>query len=87
MPVYNLFLIFQLGHEYKFESNLNCCVLVNPLPLVYLLHFPSDVLILSIYRQGNRLDSHGYTRLELGDHVAVVGSPDSLAEVEVRFEG
>ena len=51
------------------------------------IHFPSDVLILSIYRQGNRLDSHGYTRLELGDHVAVVGSPDSLAEVEVRFEG
>ncbi|MAJ74387.1 hypothetical protein CMK13_15400 [Candidatus Poribacteria bacterium] len=45
------------------------------------------MLILSIYRQGNRLDSHGYTQLELGDHVAVVGSPDSLAEVEVRFEG
>ncbi len=51
------------------------------------IHFPHDVLILSIARDGNRLDSHGYTRLEAGDHVTVVGSPDSVAEVQVRFEG
>ena len=51
------------------------------------IHFPSDVLILSIYRRGNRLDAHGYTRLEIDDHVAIVGSPDSLTEIEVRFEG
>ncbi len=51
------------------------------------IHFPHDVLILSISRSGNRLVSHGYTRLEIGDHVTVVGSPDSLVEVEVRFEG
>ncbi len=49
------------------------------------LHFPHDVLILSISRKGSRLISHGYTRLQLGDHVTVVGSPDSLSEVEVRF--
>ena len=51
------------------------------------IHFPHDVLILAISRQGDRLISHGYTRLQLGDHVTVVGSPDSLIEVEVRFEG
>ncbi len=51
------------------------------------IHFPHDVLILSIFRNGHRLDSHGYTRLEIGDHVAVVGSPDSLTEVQVKFEG
>ncbi len=50
------------------------------------IHFPHDVLILSISRKGHRLLSHGYTHLEIGDHVTVVGSPDSLAEVEVKFE-
>jgi Trk K+ transport system NAD-binding subunit len=50
------------------------------------IHFPHDVLILAIARQGNRLVSHGYTRLEFGDHITVVGSPDSLAEVQVKFE-
>jgi len=50
------------------------------------IHLPHDVLILSISRHGNRLVSHGYTRLEIGDHIAVAGLPDSLAEVEVRFE-
>lgn len=51
------------------------------------IYFPHDVLILSISRRGNRLVSHGYTRLEYGDHITVVGSPDSIAEVIVRFEG
>ncbi len=51
------------------------------------IHFPHDILIIAISRRGHWLISHGYTRLELGDHVTVVGSPDSLAEVEVRFEG
>ena len=50
------------------------------------IHFPHDILLLSISRRGNRLDTHGYTRLELGDHVTVVGSPDSLNEVQVKFE-
>jgi len=51
------------------------------------IHFPHDVLVLFISRNRDRLISHGYTRLELGDHVTVVGSPDSLAEVQVKFEG
>lgn len=49
------------------------------------IYFPHDVLILSISRRGNRLVSHGYTRLELGDDVTVVGTRDSLAEVEAKF--
>ena len=50
------------------------------------IYLPHDVLILSISRRGNRIVSHGYTRLELGDHLTVVGSPDSLKELEVKFE-
>ena len=50
------------------------------------IHFPHDVLLLSISRKGNRLVSHGYTRLAMGDHVTLVGSPDSLTEVQVKFE-
>lgn len=50
------------------------------------IHFPHEVLILSISWNGHRIVSHGYTRLEIGDHVAVVGSPDGLADVQVRFE-
>ncbi|KAA3658175.1 MAG: potassium transporter TrkA [Chloroflexi bacterium] len=50
------------------------------------MHFPHDVLVLSVSRNGDQLDSHGYTRLEIGDHVTVVGSPDSLVEVQVWFE-
>ncbi len=50
------------------------------------IRFPLDVVILSIFRNGDRMVSGGYTRLELGDHVSVVGSPDSLAELEVKFQ-
>ena len=50
------------------------------------IQFPHDVLIISISRKGYRLVSHGYTWLEYGDHVTVVGSPYSLEEVEVKFE-
>ena len=49
------------------------------------IHFPHDVLVLSISRQGDRIISDGSTRLKLGDHVALVGTPDSLVEMEVRF--
>ena len=50
------------------------------------IHVPHDVLFLSISRRGEQILTHGYTRLKLGDHITVVGSPDSLAEVTVRFE-
>jgi Kef-type K+ transport system membrane component KefB len=50
------------------------------------IHFPSDVLILSIIRGGNTVISHGYTRLRKGDVVTVVGSKASLENVRLRFE-
>ena len=50
------------------------------------LRLPLDALILSVHRNGHTLISHGYTRLELGDRVTVVGSLTSLDEVMLRFE-
>ncbi len=50
------------------------------------LRLPLDTLILSVHRNGHTLISHGYTRLELGDRVTVVGSLTSLDEVMLRFE-
>jgi Trk K+ transport system NAD-binding subunit len=50
------------------------------------LSLPVDTLIVSIRRHGRMLLSHGYTRLELGDEVTIVGSPGSLEEVQWQFE-
>jgi Trk K+ transport system NAD-binding subunit len=50
------------------------------------LRLPLDVLILAINRNGASVISHGYTMLEIGDHVTVVGKPESLNEVALQFE-
>lgn len=50
------------------------------------IRLPSDVLIVSITRREDRLLSHGYTRLEIGDRVTLVGQADSLEEIRARFE-
>lgn len=50
------------------------------------LRLPTDTLVLAIRRRGHLLISHGYTRLELGDEITVVGSPESLEEVALLFE-
>ena len=50
------------------------------------LRLPINTIILSIRRHGQMLISHGYTRLEVGDCVTIVGSPESLKEVELRFD-
>ncbi len=50
------------------------------------LRFPLDTLILSVYRGGRLLISHGYTRLKIGDRVTMVGSLESLDEVMLHFE-
>lgn len=50
------------------------------------LRLPLDVLILSINRNGASVISHGYTMLEIGDRVTVVGKPESLNEVALQFE-
>jgi len=50
------------------------------------LRLPLDTLVLSIHRNGQALVPHGYTRLERGDQVTVVGSLKSLDEVMLRFD-
>jgi Trk K+ transport system NAD-binding subunit/Kef-type K+ transport system membrane component KefB len=49
------------------------------------LRLPLDTLILAVRRRGRQLVSHGYTRLELGDRITVVGSAASLKEVTRRI--
>ncbi len=49
------------------------------------LRLPLDTIVLSIRRRGQMLISHGYTRLEVGDWVTLVGTWKSLREVELRF--
>lgn len=50
------------------------------------LRLPVNTLVLGVKRRGHLLVSHGYTRLEVGDWVTVVGSPKSLEEVALRFD-
>lgn len=48
------------------------------------LRFPTDILILSITRSDQSMVTHGYTRLRLHDIITVVGSIESIANVELR---
>jgi Trk K+ transport system NAD-binding subunit len=50
------------------------------------LRLPLDVLILSVRRNGSSILSHGYTQLEQGDSVSVVGSPEGLEQVTLQLE-
>ena len=43
---------------------------------------PLDVRVLAVRREGAQLISHGYTKLRRGDIVTVMGSRDSLEQVE-----
>ena len=49
------------------------------------LRLPLDVLILSIQRDGHTLVSRGFTQLQLGDKVTMVGPQEKLEEVMLRF--
>ncbi|MEQ8905953.1 cation:proton antiporter [Ekhidna sp.] len=49
------------------------------------LRLPSDVIILSVMRSSNVIITHGYTRLRLGDTLTLVGSDQSLDEVQQKF--
>jgi Kef-type K+ transport system membrane component KefB/Trk K+ transport system NAD-binding subunit len=42
------------------------------------LRLPGDVLIVAMRREGELLVPHGNTRLEIGDRLTLVGSPDSI---------
>jgi Trk K+ transport system NAD-binding subunit/Kef-type K+ transport system membrane component KefB len=50
------------------------------------LRLPLETLVLSVHRGGHAIVSHGYTRLETGDRVTVLGPPASLDEIARRFE-
>ena len=50
------------------------------------LKLPLEALILSITRDGHTLISHGYTELQLGDLLTVVGPPEVLPETVLYFE-
>lgn len=49
------------------------------------LRLPSDLIVLSVSRDGHQIISHGYTRLRLGDYITVVGSKESLEQVALTF--
>lgn len=49
------------------------------------LRLPLDTLIVSVHRGEQLLNSHGYTRLELGDRVTIIGSAKSLDVVKLFF--
>ncbi|WP_420642130.1 monovalent cation:proton antiporter family protein [Candidatus Leptofilum sp.] len=51
------------------------------------LQLPLDTLVLSVHRNGNTIISHGYTQLEMGDRVTIVGKNSSLEEVMRRMDG
>jgi Trk K+ transport system NAD-binding subunit len=51
------------------------------------LQLPLDTLVLSVHRKGHTIISHGYTQLELGDRVTIVGKSSSLEEVSLRLDG
>jgi len=48
------------------------------------LRFPTDILILAISRGGHSMITHGYTRLRLHDTITVIGSIESIKNVELR---
>lgn len=49
------------------------------------LRLPLDVLVLSIKRGDSMVISHGYTRLRVGDILTVVGTNESLEELQLKF--
>jgi len=50
------------------------------------LRLPNDVIILSVFRSGHAIISHGYTRLRKKDVVTIVGFSKSLEEVRSKLE-
>jgi len=41
--------------------------------------------VLAVHRDGQAIVTHGYTQLKLGDKVTVMGTPESLRLVELKF--
>ncbi len=50
------------------------------------IRLPLGVLVISVTRNGQSILTHGYTRLRLHDVVTVVGKPEQLEQVRVKFQ-
>lgn len=50
------------------------------------LRLPTDVLILSMHRDGRDFISHGYDHFHEGDKLTLMGSSESLEAVRIQFE-
>ena len=50
------------------------------------LKLPLDVLVLAVTRDGKVVITHGYNRLRMGDHLTIVGPPQSLSETLLYFD-
>lgn len=50
------------------------------------LRLPFDLIIMSIRRRGVLFVPHGFTRIEAGDLVTVLGSEPSIKELALRFD-
>ncbi len=70
---------YKMRELYVRDSNLHGIALRD-------LRLPTDTLIVAIHRNDNDIVSHGYTRLRLGDKLTVIGTPKSIAELELKFE-
>jgi len=51
------------------------------------LDLPVDALVLSVVRDHRQVVSHGYTRVQIGDHLTVMGGPETLEDVRRLLEG
>lgn len=49
------------------------------------IRLPDDILVLSIQRDGHSIVPRGYTKLQRGDEVTLLGEPDSIADVTRRL--
>ena len=45
-----------------------------------------DTIVMAVKRNWHVLIAHGYTQLEIGDRVTLLGAVDSLKEISLRFE-
>ena len=50
------------------------------------LKLPLDVLVMAVTRDGKVVITHGFNRLRLGDHLTILGPPESLSEALLYFD-
>ena len=50
------------------------------------LRLPFDSVIMAVRRRGTLLVPHGFTQLESGDRITVMGTPAALKEIALRFD-